>query len=102
MTRLGDLRKAYKKKFGKGVSPKWDEETILKKLDGVITEKINKQKTKANIEFKAGQTVRHKIKGDRFVVEEITEEGLVARKVNARDPFVLYKPQDLYAEELED
>jgi hypothetical protein len=96
MTRLGELRKEYKAKFGKGAAPKWDEERIIEKLNQVVEEKINKEHTKAEVGFKAGDIVRHKIRGDRFKIEEVTENGLIGRKVNNRDPFLFYDPTDLY------
>jgi len=64
-------------------------------VEEAVTVEVQKEpKPVGNI--KVGDVVYHKLKGDKFQVAEINKQGLIGRKVNNRDPYLYYKPTELY------
>jgi len=98
------LQEHYKELYGKRPYYGWSSE----KLESLIAEAAGNTKPKEEpkeepqftkrelnpAKFQEGDIVRHKLKGDKFKVEDI-KDGLVGRKVNNRDPYLYYRPEEL-------
>lgn len=98
-----DIQSRFNELKNKGYKNlKKDERTEYSKLKKLVQSSASAKEEPVpskmvNSSFKVGQTVFHKIKGDKFQVEEIRpEDGFVGRRINQRDPLVWYNPNDLY------